>query len=123
MPATTEASPADVAQARRDDAAAKAVARDVVAFVASCAAVSPGRSYAPCRTAAQLNVGSTLPLVDDRDPGPGEVAVSSSRDGYRVVSVSASGNRFTLAQEGTADPVRTCSDGGVARAGCVAGVW
>lgn len=115
--------PARVAAARAQDATAKDAARSAVAFVESCAAATAERDYARCRTKAQLNVGSTPPLVDDGEPGAGQVGVSPTADGYRVVSVSASGNRFVLAQEGSAAPIRTCAATGVAGAGCVGGVW
>ncbi|CAB4910590.1 unannotated protein [freshwater metagenome] len=122
-PAETALSAAELARARTDDDAAKRVARDLVTFVESCAAVAADGDYSRCRTTSQLNVGSTLPLVDGSEPGRGEAAIAASRDGFRVVSVSASGNSFTLAEEGTGQPVRTCTDGGAKDAGCVGGVW
>ncbi|MDO9410464.1 hypothetical protein [Patulibacter sp.] len=122
-PADTQLSAAELARARTDDAAAKRVARDVVTFVESCAAVAADGDYSRCRTAAQLNVGSTLPLVDGARPGRGQAAVAASREGFTVVSVSASGNSFSIGEEGTSEPVRTCTDGGAKDAGCVGGVW
>jgi hypothetical protein len=110
------------AAARRQDDAAKEAARNAVAFVESCVAASADRDPTRCRTKDQLNVGSTLPLVDDGEPAAGQVAVSASPTGYRVVSVSASGNRFVLSREGAGVPVRTCT-AGVAGAGCVGGAW
>jgi dipeptidyl aminopeptidase/acylaminoacyl peptidase len=122
---TTTASP-DAARkraaARRQDDAAKEAVRNAVAFVESCVAASADRDPTRCRTKDELNVGSTLPLVDDGEPAAGQVAVSASPTGYRVVSVSASGNRFVLSREGAGVPVRTCT-AGVAGAGCAGGAW
>jgi hypothetical protein len=117
-----DAAPADVPTARRQDETAKRGARDVATFVESCAGLATDRSYAGCRTKAQLNVGSTLPVVDGRAPGAGEVGVTASRSGYSVVSVSESGNSFTIESTG-GQPTRTCTDGGVQGAGCAGGVW
>ncbi|MEV4421378.1 hypothetical protein AB0L40_15550 [Patulibacter sp. NPDC049589] len=122
-PATTPAAPVGVAAATAEDEAAMGVARDLSAFVASCVAVAVERDPARCRTTAQLNVGSTLPLVDGRRPRAGEAAVTASASGSRVTSVSRSGNVFEIATDGTARPVRTCTDSGVAGAGCVGGTW
>ena len=121
--APRNAAPVDLAQARRQDATAKDVARTVVTFVESCAALAATPDYSRCRTAAELNVGSTLPVVDGREPGRGQVAVVASRDAYRVVSVSASGNRFEAAKAASGETARSCSDAGAANAGCVGGVW
>lgn len=122
-PARTEATPQDVERARADDETAKAVALDLVTFVESCAAGSQDQDYAQCRTTAQLNVGSTIPLVDGRQPRAGEAAVTTTRRDFRVVSVSASGNTFSVSRDGAADPVQTCTDSGVPGAGCAGGVW
>jgi hypothetical protein len=120
---TQRAAPVDLAEARRQDATAKDVARTVVTFVESCAALAASPDYSRCRTAAELNVGSTLPVVDGRDPGRGQVAVVASRDAYRVVSVTASGNRFEAAKAAGGETARSCSDAGARNAGCVGGVW
>lgn len=118
------ADPATVAAAKDQDETAKTVARDLVTFVESCAAASLDPDYSRCRTKAQLNVGSTLPLVDGRQATAGEAAVTATSSGYRIVSVSASGNAFVLAKDGAAgQPARTCTDSGVANAGCVGGLW
>lgn len=118
------ATPAQIEAATQQDDAAKTVARDLVTFVESCAGATVDQDYSRCRTKAQLNVGSTLPLVDGREAAAGEAAVTATRTGYRIVSVSGSGNSFVLAKDGAAgQPARTCTDTGVADAGCVGGVW
>jgi hypothetical protein len=125
-PAAAEvtASPERVEAATQQDDAAKTVARDLVTFVESCAAANVDPDYSQCRTKAQLNVGSTLPLVDGRQATAGEAAVTATRSGYRIVSVSASGNAFVLAKDGAAgQSARTCTDTGVQNAGCVGGAW
>lgn len=122
--AEAAATPEQIGTATQQDDAAKTVARDLVTFVESCAAASVEQDYSRCRTKAQLNVGSTLPLVDGRQATAGEAAVTATRSGYRIVSVSASGNAFVLAKDGAAgQSARTCTDTGVANAGCVGGVW
>ena len=120
----TDAAPAvDVAAAKQQDEAAKAVARDVLTFVESCAALAAEPDYSRCRTTAQLNIGSTLPVVDGRLPNPGEASVVASRSTFRIVSVSASGNRFEIGRGGAGETARSCTDEGVSGAGCVGGVW
>lgn len=122
--ADVQPSAAQIETAIQEDDAAKAIARDLVTFVESCAAASLEPDYSQCRTKDELNVGSTLPLVDGRQATAGEAAVTATRSGYRIVSVSASGNAFVLAKDGAAgQSARTCTDTGVADAGCVGGVW
>lgn len=121
---TADGAPAvDVAAAKQQDETAKAVARDVLTFVESCAALAAEPDYSRCRTTAQLNIGSTLPVVDGRLPNPGEASVVASRSTFRIVSVSASGNRFEIGRGGAGETARSCTDEGVAGAGCVGGVW
>ena len=115
--------PVDVAAAKQQDETAKSVARDVLTFVESCAAISAEPDFSRCRTAAQLNIGSTLPVVDGRTPNPGEVTVVASRSTFRIISASASGNRFEIGRGGAGEIARSCTDEGVANAGCVGGVW
>ncbi|WP_026911111.1 hypothetical protein [Patulibacter minatonensis] len=118
------ATPEEVAAAKTEDDTAKDAAQTAVTFVESCATSSAQGDYSRCRTAAQLNVGANLSIADGGQPTAGQVAVvGATRDGYRVVAVSRSGNTYSISREGAGDPTRTCTDGGVAGAGCAGGVW
>lgn len=95
---------------KADDAAAKSTARNLVAQVEACYALTG--SYPQCESgSASLDTGGIA----------GAVALGDA-DGYEVSAVSETGNTFVITKSG--DGVdRTCTDAGSPDGGCAGGVW
>jgi prepilin-type N-terminal cleavage/methylation domain-containing protein len=99
-------------RSKAHDGAAKSDARTVVSAMEAC--YTELARYDPC---------------PDSDPGapigtgPGEVEITPSGDTYVIVSHSRTGNTFTVTKLADQTVVRTCSDAGDPRGGCVGGSW
>lgn len=92
------------ADARASDRAVKEGAVEVMEAVESCFRGSG--DYGACRRRDQIGV--TKPAVVPDDPGVSEATVSrATTTGYRILTVSLSGNRFAITRQGTR-VIRSC---------------
>jgi hypothetical protein len=110
------------ADARAADTSAKEGAREIMAAVESC--FRGARDYAACRQPQRI--GSTQLTVVPDDPGVSEATVSrATPTGYRILTVSLSGNRFAITRQGS-QVIRSCAartEVGKAGGGCAGNGW
>jgi hypothetical protein len=103
---------------KRQDAAAKADAREIVTRLETC--FTDSQSYAPCANAHSLT-GTSFGPGPALGSGPGQATVAAGAQTYTITAHSRSGNTFVLAKDSSGRVTRSCASR--TAGGCLGGAW
>jgi type IV pilus assembly protein PilA len=107
-------------RSKGQDASAKSDARNMLSQMESC--FTDSQNYANCTSNATI-LNTNLPIDDNMPPAQGSVAARGTANTYTIVSLSRSGNSFTITKTTSGDLTRRCTTGSSNAGSCVGGTW